>query len=184
MFLRNIGWLSTDYRLYIPGDITLDNHSCENLRSCRWKECTRATQGCKRVWGQAEAGISDSDKYIQRPFVIETTSFHESCRKEYGHGRATCCGWINIKYSKQQSLCLNVGQQECLILYLTAMNTKRCINNYCYVDRCLCFFCAYKHRQDIGCDKWKTYFTMSRWYSTGVVKLWNPLILTIHQSLF
>jgi hypothetical protein len=35
MFLRNVGWLSTDYRRYIPEDRTLHNHGCENLKSCK-----------------------------------------------------------------------------------------------------------------------------------------------------
>jgi hypothetical protein len=33
VFLRNVGWLSTDYTAYIPEDITLHDHRCENLRS-------------------------------------------------------------------------------------------------------------------------------------------------------
>jgi hypothetical protein len=33
MFLRNVGWNSTDYRRYVPEDGTLHNHRCENLKS-------------------------------------------------------------------------------------------------------------------------------------------------------
>jgi hypothetical protein len=33
IFLWNLGWLSTDYTMYIPEDRTLKNHCCENLRS-------------------------------------------------------------------------------------------------------------------------------------------------------
>jgi hypothetical protein len=34
MFLRNVGWLSTDYTArYIPEDRTLHEHRCENLKS-------------------------------------------------------------------------------------------------------------------------------------------------------
>jgi hypothetical protein len=34
MFLRNVGWLSTDYTAYIPEDKILHNHRRENLKSC------------------------------------------------------------------------------------------------------------------------------------------------------
>jgi hypothetical protein len=33
MFLRNVGWLLTTRRRYIPEEITLHNHRCENLKS-------------------------------------------------------------------------------------------------------------------------------------------------------
>jgi hypothetical protein len=33
IFLRNVGWLSTDYMAFISEDRTLYNHRCENLRS-------------------------------------------------------------------------------------------------------------------------------------------------------
>jgi hypothetical protein len=32
MFLRNVGWFSTDYAAYIPEDRILHNHRCENLK--------------------------------------------------------------------------------------------------------------------------------------------------------
>jgi hypothetical protein len=47
MFLRHVGWLSTDYTaLYIPEDITLHNHRCENLKSCRQSISSR----CVPIW--------------------------------------------------------------------------------------------------------------------------------------
>jgi hypothetical protein len=33
MFLRNVGWLSTDYTALYPEDITIHNHRCENLNT-------------------------------------------------------------------------------------------------------------------------------------------------------
>jgi hypothetical protein len=33
MFLRNVGWLSTDYTALYPEDIPVHKHRCENLRS-------------------------------------------------------------------------------------------------------------------------------------------------------
>jgi hypothetical protein len=32
MFLRNVGWLSTDYKVLYPKEVNLHNHRCENLK--------------------------------------------------------------------------------------------------------------------------------------------------------
>jgi hypothetical protein len=99
MFLRNVGWNSTDCMAHIPEDDTLHNHRCENLKSYKGNDFPSWLH-----YGKSGHGLSWSINNIYKYIMYSGTPNVLFLNMRFSVNVEFQWSWVNFPHLKFSSV--------------------------------------------------------------------------------